>query len=78
MTSPNEERRPAGNGAAHTTTGEEGLPRTVTPLAQILTMRRPCARCHADRPLVAVGCAAGWNLCYRCYAYSRPRVAVSA
>lgn len=29
--------------------------------------RRPCRRCHVrTRPLVPVGCARWWDLCYRC------------
>lgn len=30
--------------------------------------RRPCRVCRRrTRPVVPVGCAAGWDMCYRCY-----------
>jgi hypothetical protein len=40
MTDQDDERRPAGNGAADTTTGEVGLRGTVAPVADILRRRR--------------------------------------
>jgi hypothetical protein len=34
----------------------------------VAPLRRPCRICRVrDRPVVPIGCAAGWDLCFRCY-----------
>jgi len=72
MTTDNENARPWPEAGVEQADDLSGI---VTPL------RRPCRICRVrDRPVVPIGCAAGWDMCFRCYSgvsYTRRRMSAA-